>query len=93
MTIIQKYSFRLLACPFTDIVFVFHPSTMAARNGGGFAQNRAAEDVVDAQNREYHDRLASKTSYLKGLALDIEGEAKDHHRRVDRLKFVYSYTT
>jgi blocked-early-in-transport protein 1 len=47
---------------------------MASRN------NRAAEDIVDAQNREYHDRLSSKASYLKSLAFDIENEAKDHHR-------------
>ncbi len=47
---------------------------MAARN------NRAAEDIAEAQNREYHDRLASKSSYLKSIAFDIETEAKDHHK-------------
>lgn len=41
--------------------------------------NRATEDIVDAQNREYHDRLASKSSYLKSLAYEIETEARDHH--------------
>ncbi len=44
------------------------------------SRNRGAEDVVEAQNRELHDRLASKTSYLKSLAFDMETEAKDHHR-------------
>lgn len=47
--------------------------------------NRAAEDVVDAQNREFHDRLASKTSYLKSIAFEMESEAKDHHRLLDAL--------
>ena len=42
--------------------------------------NRASEDILDAQNREYHDRLGSKTSYLKSLAFDMEQEAKDHNR-------------
>ena len=42
--------------------------------------NRASEDILDAQNREYHDRLGSKTSYLKALAFDMEQEAKDHNR-------------
>ncbi len=54
---------------------------MSARNG---AHNRGAEDVVDAQNREVHDRLASKTSYLKSLAFDMETEAKDHHRSANK---------
>ena len=49
-------------------------SSMSARN------NRATEDVLDAQTREIHDRLASKTSYLKSLAFDMEAEAKDHHK-------------
>lgn len=42
--------------------------------------NRATEDIIDAQNREYHDRLAAKSSYLKSLAFDMETEAKDHHK-------------
>ena len=42
--------------------------------------NRAAEDVLEAQNRERQERLATKSSYLKSLAYDIEGEAKDHNR-------------
>jgi blocked-early-in-transport protein 1 len=45
--------------------------------------NRGAEDVVEAQNREYHDRLSDKTSFLKSLAYDIEMEAKDHNRLLD----------
>lgn len=53
--------------------------TMASRN------NRATEDILDAQNRDYHDRLASKTSYLKSLAFDIEAEAKDHHKLLGAL--------
>ena len=47
--------------------------------------NRAAEDIVEAQNREYHDRLANKSSYLKSLAYDIEMEAKDHNRLLDNV--------
>ena len=42
--------------------------------------NRAAEDILEAQNRERQERLASKSSYLKSLAYDIENEAKDHNR-------------
>lgn len=44
---------------------------------------RAQEDALDAQNREYHDRLSAKTSYLKSLAFDMETEAKSHHRLLD----------
>jgi hypothetical protein len=42
--------------------------------------NRASEDILEVQNREYHDRLSSKTTYLKSLAFDMEQEAKDHNR-------------
>ena len=42
--------------------------------------NRGAEDMLDAQNREYHERLSSKTSFLKSLAFDMEMEAKDHNK-------------
>ena len=45
--------------------------------------NRAAEDILEAQNRERQERLASKSSYLKSLAYDIENEAKDHNRLLD----------
>ena len=44
--------------------------------------NRASEDIIEAQNREYAERIASKTSFLKTVALDMESEAKDHHRSV-----------
>ena len=44
--------------------------------------NRASEDILEAQNREYHDRLSSKSSYLKSLAFDMEQEAKDHNTYV-----------
>ena len=47
--------------------------------------NRAAEDIIEAQNRERHERLASKSSYLKSLAYDIELEAKDHNRLLDNV--------
>ena len=47
--------------------------------------NRAAEDVIDAQNRERQERLASKSSFLKSLAYDIESEAKDHNRLLDNV--------
>ncbi len=47
--------------------------------------NRAAEDILEAQNREYHDRLASKSSYLKSLAFDMQQEAKDHNRLLDNV--------
>jgi len=47
--------------------------------------NRASEDVIEAQNREYADRISSKTSFLKTIALDMEQEAKDHHRLLDGL--------
>ncbi|XP_040574019.1 BET1-like protein [Lepeophtheirus salmonis] len=48
-------------------------------------QNRGKQDILDAQNREYHDRLASKASFLKSVALDLESETKDHHRLLDGL--------
>lgn len=38
---------------------------------------------MDAQNRDYQDRLSQKTAFLKSLAVDIESEAKDHHRLLD----------
>ena len=47
--------------------------------------NRAAEDIIEAQNHERHERLASKSSYLKSLAYDIELEAKDHNRLLDNV--------
>lgn len=47
--------------------------------------NRAAEDIIDAQNRERTERLASKTSYLKSLAYDMENEAKDHNKLLDNV--------
>ena len=49
------------------------------------SSNRASEDIIEAQNREYADRISSKTSYLKTIALDMEQEAKDHHRLLDNL--------
>ena len=42
--------------------------------------NRASEDIIEAQNREYAERIASKTSYLKSIAFDMENEAKDHNK-------------
>lgn len=47
--------------------------------------NRASEDILEVQNREYHDRLSSKTTYLKSLAFDMEQEAKDHNRLLDSM--------
>ena len=47
--------------------------------------NRASEDMLEAQNREYHDRLSSKTSYLKSIAFDMEQEAKDHNKLLDNV--------
>lgn len=47
--------------------------------------NRATEDIIEAQNREYHDRLSNKSSYLKSLAFDIENEARDHHKLLGSL--------
>eukprot|EP00088_Acartia_fossae_P013232 TRINITY_DN16898_c0_g1_i1.p1 TRINITY_DN16898_c0_g1~~TRINITY_DN16898_c0_g1_i1.p1 ORF type:complete len:110 (+),score=9.71 TRINITY_DN16898_c0_g1_i1:109-438(+) len=52
---------------------------MASRNGW----SSLSEDAMDNQNREYQERLANKTAYLKSLAFDIESEAKDHHRLLD----------
>lgn len=49
------------------------------------SRNRASEDILDAQNREYADRLASKSSFLKSIAFDIESEAKDHHKLLNGL--------
>jgi len=58
--------------------------TMTARTNGGVSgassSALAAEEAVDAQNLDYHDRLKGKAAYLKSLAFDIESEAKDHHR-------------
>ncbi len=47
--------------------------------------NRASEDILEAQNRERTERIASKTSYLKSLAYDIENEAKDHNKLLDNV--------
>ena len=60
--------------------------TLSCRMRSG--TNRASEDIIrcpqmsEAQNREYAERIASKTSFLKTVALDMESEAKDHHRSV-----------
>ena len=59
----------------------------------GRMNNRAAEDILDAQNREYHDRLSSKTSYLKSLAFDMEMEAKDHNRLLNGVDDDFESTT
>ena len=44
-----------------------------------------SEEAMDAQNREYQERLSQKTAFLKSLAVDIESEAKDHHKNVIQL--------
>lgn len=59
----------------------------------GRVNNRAAEDILDAQNREYHERLSNKTSYLKGLAFDMEMEAKDHNRLLNGVDDDFDSTT
>ena len=53
---------------------------MVGRNNGW---TDLSEEAMDVQNREYQDRLSQKTAYLKSLAVDIETEAKDHHRLLD----------
>ena len=45
--------------------------------------NGWSEDAMDSENREYQERLSQKTAFLKSLAVDIESEAKDHHRLLD----------
>jgi len=52
---------------------------MANRNGW----SSLSEEAIDSENREYHERLSNKASYLKSLAFEIESEAKDHHRLLD----------
>ena len=47
--------------------------------------NRATEDILEAQNREYAERMSSKTSYLKSVAYDIEKEARDHNSLLDNV--------
>ena len=42
-----------------------------------------SEEAMDAQNRDYQERLSQKTAFLKSLAVDIESEAKDHHKLLD----------
>ena len=49
--------------------------TLSCRMRSG--TNRASEDIIEAQNREYAERIASKTSFLKTVALDMESEAKE----------------
>ena len=53
---------------------------MVAR-GNGWTD--LTEEAMDSQNRDYQDRLSQKTAFLKSLAVDIETEAKDHHRLLD----------
>ena len=53
---------------------------MVAR-GNGWTD--ITEEAMDSQNRDYQDRLSQKTAFLKSLAVDIETEAKDHHRLLD----------
>ena len=53
---------------------------MGTRNNGW---SNLSEEAMDAQNREYQERLSQKTAFLKSLAVDIESEAKDHHRLLD----------
>ena len=53
---------------------------MVARSNGW---SDLSEEAMDAQNRDYQERLSQKTAFLKSLAVDIESEAKDHHRLLD----------
>ena len=53
---------------------------MVGRNNGW---TDLSEEAMDSQNREYQERLSQKTAFLKSLAVDIESEAKDHHRLLD----------
>ena len=50
---------------------------MVAR-GNGWTD--VSEEAMDSGNRDYQDRLSQKTAFLKSLAVDIESEAKDHHK-------------
>ena len=43
--------------------------TMVTRSNG-WAEN-ISEEAMDAQNREYQERLSQKTAFLKSLAVDI----------------------
>ena len=63
----------------------FHEKKKPKKNIVKMRNNRAAEDIIDAQNRERQERLASKSSFLKSLAFDIESEAKDHNRLLDNV--------
>ena len=53
---------------------------MVGRSNGW---SNLSEEAMDSQNREYQERLSQKTAFLKSLAVDIESEAKDHHRLLD----------
>ena len=53
---------------------------MVGRSNGW---SNLSEEALDSQNREYQERLSQKTAFLKSLAVDIESEAKDHHRLLD----------
>ena len=63
----------------------FHEKNKQIKSIVKMRNNRAAEDIIDAQNRERQERLASKSSFLKSLAFDIESEAKDHNRLLDNV--------
>ena len=51
--------------------------------GRGSGWSNLSEEAMDSQTRDYQERLSQKTAFLKSLAVDIEGEAKDHHRLLD----------
>ena len=59
---------------------ISNTSEMVGRSNGW---SDLSEEAMDAQNRDYQERLSQKTAFLKSLAVDIESEAKDHHRLLD----------
>lgn len=48
------------------------------QRGAGWTET--SQEAMDAQAREYQERMAAKTAYLKSLAVDIETESRDSHR-------------
>ena len=58
-------------------------SSRSSSSGNGWTD--LTEEALDAQNREYQERLSQKTAFLKSIALDMEAEASSSSRLLDGL--------
>jgi len=56
------------------------------------SQKMMEEEGMDAENRRLTDGLSAQVKQLKGLAYDIEEEAKEHNRYIDGMGWNFDST-